>query len=83
MSRSHDRAIAQNLKEFAQILENCMRKLKKYPFLTYIFHKYYVILGVIFALFLAKKFKNNVLTTQKHSCFQICIMLSRIHFFAH
>ena len=57
MSRSHGRAIAQNFNEFAQILDYYMGKLKKICILTY-FYTYYVILGVIFALFLTQNFKN-------------------------
>ena len=65
MSRSHGRATAQNFKGFAQILENCVRKLKNYAFQP-IFHTYYVILGVTFALFLAQNFKTKVLTAHKN-----------------
>ena len=68
MSRSNGRATAQKISEFAQNLDNCMRKLKKYMHVNLFFmiHKYYVILGVIFALFLAQHFRTKVLTAQKN-----------------
>ena len=73
MSRSCGRATAQNFPEFAQNLENCMRKpifffsiLTTFSVFFYIIHKYYVLLDVIIALFLAQNFKMEVLTAQKN-----------------
>ena len=67
MSRSHGRATAQSFPEFAQNLENCMRKLTIYAFKPF-FHFFFMIptnyvgLGVIFALFLAQNLTIKVST---------------------
>ena len=64
MSRSHGRATGQHFPDFAQSLEICMRKLRIYAItplfysLFFMIHTYYVMFGVIFALFLAQKFKK-------------------------
>ena len=71
MSWSQDRATAQNFPEFAQNLENCMRKQKNAFLPLYLFfffvmiHTYYVILGMIFTLTLAQNFGTKVLTPLK------------------
>ena len=63
MSRSHGGATAQNFPDFVQNLEICMRKqfflfyFNIFQTFFFMIHTYYVIFGVIFALFLAQNLK--------------------------
>ena len=64
MSQSHGRAITQNFQEFAQNLENCMRKLKIYSFSPLFFIFFLQNSHILcdfrcdFVLLLAQKFQN-------------------------
>ena len=77
MSRSDGRATLQNFQDFAQNIENCMRKLNIYAFLPlfsfffFTIHTYYVILGVNFALFSSAKFLKLKFGPRKKSTFRM------------
>ena len=72
MSRSHGRTTAQNFPEFAQNLDYCIYELIFFAFqplfvvFFFLIPTYYVILGVIFALFHLQNFKTKDLTAQKN-----------------
>ena len=80
VSRSCDRAklsrvCAKSWELYLQTKKLCnLNTFKKLFF--YIIHTFHVILGVIFALFLAQNFKTEVLTAQKNLVLE-CLDLSR------
>ena len=65
MSRSQGHATAQHFPEFAQNLENCLRKLKIYAFDIFLKDSHILCdFRCYFSLFLAQNFRTKVLIAQ-------------------